>query len=236
MKEILDLAQLLVKELGLPPVLVGAMLVVATAALLYWHWAKNRHLFDGQWLRVRKVRGHLKEGDIDDAAFIKILAEERDEQVFAHVFGFRLDATKRDLLYPIIRAEGSPINSWWKAKEVMGFIRVQDAKIVVKLSGFDKVMGLFHRLYELFLAATMALIAALLLLELAMKGKDATSMFLALLLLGVVLFFMIRADPGVATAQKLEQWLKEGTACAPATIPVNVEAPAATSLKLSSVE
>lgn len=202
--ELLKIVKELLQSLPGSIALIGGAIM-----LLYWHWVKHRHLFDGQRLRVERIQSYLKDGGVADEALRRILSEERDEQVFAHVFGYRADAVTRNLMHAIVRADGSPVNSWRKAKKVEAYIHVVDAKLVVRLSRLDKAMHIIQRVYVAALLALTALVAGLLLVEIATKGRDVLTAFLTLVVMFIVLFLMALSDSGVGTALKLERWLKE---------------------------
>ena len=52
------------------------------------HHLRNRTLFDGRKTRIDKISQYLDKKQIGDSGLIKIAESVRDEQIFAHIFGY----------------------------------------------------------------------------------------------------------------------------------------------------
>ncbi len=175
---------------------------------LFWDWLHNRHLYDGARLRIGNVHKYIGGGYVKGKRLKTILTDERNDQVFAHIFGYRLNAALRDLLHPIVMDPASSL-SWGTVKIVKPYLIVTHGKVDVKFKLVDVVE---HRV------KTTAFVAILILIiwvgkvapAAVVKSKENfLPLFLTMLLLLCILVVLMLSMAGYLAARRFERWLEE---------------------------
>ena len=68
-----------------------ALLLIALLSFLHFQYLKHRNLYDSRRLRISRLSEYVNKDVILDAELNRILAQERDEQIFAHIYGYMLE-------------------------------------------------------------------------------------------------------------------------------------------------
>ena len=188
----------------------AAFLILIAVLYHFWrfHRLQYRHLYDSRKVQINKLNDYLGENCIHDPDLKQILAQERDDQIFAHVYGYSLSKKKRDLLTPIVKSETERIY-WSNLKDSDRFIKAEGGALSVTYSRFDMVD---YRVNHIIAFTIVVLMVILMMISLFSPNSTLLQKIIMTPVIGTMGFIpiqLMKSTLGLKVALRLEKWLKK---------------------------